>query len=85
MYKTVAGGTRLAEFYRYPMGTFVRNIDGTRYLKNVTGADVTFDVVLTMAATSGTVTAFATTQTPFAFIIEECGNAADYAYANGVS
>jgi hypothetical protein len=87
IYKTDASiiGNRLTEFYRFPMSTLVRNTDGTRYLKNITGADVTRDVILTMVASSGTVNAFATTQTPFSFQIEECGSASDYAYANGVS
>jgi hypothetical protein len=86
IYKTSAvGGNRLTEFYRFPMSTLVRNTDGTRYLKNVTGADVTLNVLLTMFASSGTANAFATVETPFSFQIEDCGNAADYSYANGVS
>jgi hypothetical protein len=84
LYKNSTAGTRFTEFYRYPMSTLVRNCDGTRYLKNVSGVDVTCDVLLTQASSSSTSNAFATTQTPFALTIEECGNAADYGFANTV-
>ena len=82
--KTNAAGQALGDFSRFgptPAGALGMNVGGTRFISNVSGADITADLVLTLASNVGTCTMIANGQMPRYILSEDCGAATDYVNA----
>lgn len=85
--KTSAAGTDLGEAYRTDCGpttNAVVNCDSQRVVRNTGGSDVTVTVVVTLAASTGTVKLAGSAATPRAFYIEDVGLASAWAWGVAV-
>ncbi len=84
LWKTSTAGAQIGAFYRTPTpGAPQRNCYGKIYLRR-TGVDLTFDMVLAVAASTGTVSHDAASIRPRALVVRPCGAASDYPYAYDV-
>lgn len=86
-WKTSTAGTQIGASYRYPAvaGGAIRNCDGEITLRNATGADVTFDLVLAVSASTGTVTHEAAANRPRVLRVMPIGLASVHTYALAVT
>jgi hypothetical protein len=80
--KTTSGGDDYGEFGRIPVAGTTTSAaamaNGSIFLYRSAGSDLTVDVVLTVAASTGTGNVFATSASPRFLVIEPCGPASDY-------
>lgn len=87
VFKTSVAGTQYAAFYRKRCSTVGKQVDAYSqvYVKH-TGADLTTDIVLSIAADAGTVTMDAGAGSrPRALVVRDVGTAAQYAYCFDVT
>lgn len=84
---TNLAGIRLLEFARVLSGANVCTLNCMGYLRNDTSTDETITVVLTAQRVggAGSVSIFGSADSPRTFVIEDCGSASDYDFANVVS
>jgi hypothetical protein len=81
-----AVGTQIGAFGRTPTpGGLQRNSQGFTILRRTAATDLTIDLVLAVAASTGTVTQDAFTNRPRALVVRPCGAASDYPYAFDVT
>jgi len=88
LFKTSTAGTQLAAFFRTPQvgGPGVQtNCYGKVYIRNSTAANLTFDLVLSIVASAGTVTHYATSTFLRSLVVTDVGAATDWPLAFAVT
>ena len=88
LWKTSTSGTQLGAFYRTPCSTIgiQRNCYGKVYMRRTTPSDLTFNLVLAVAASTGTVVHDAgATIRPRSLVVTDIGPAANWPQAIDVT
>lgn len=88
LFKTSAAGTQIGAFYRTTgigAAGFQTNCYGKVYIRNNTAANITFDLVLTVAANTGTVQHYAAASYPRSLVVTDVGAATDWPLAFAVT
>jgi hypothetical protein len=86
LWKTSTAGTQIGAFYRtQTFGAAQMNCYGKIYMRNDTAVDLTFDLVLAVAANTGTVTHDAFTNRPRALVVTNVGTSSQFAFAFSVT
>jgi hypothetical protein len=89
LFKTNTAGTQIAALYRTPcFGAPQMNCYGKVYLRNDTTTDITFDLVLAVTASTGTVTHDASSMVgnrPRALVVTNIGTSTEYSFAFAVT
>jgi len=87
LWKTSTAGTQIGAFYRTPANTvgIQRSCNSRIFIRNSTGGDLTFDMVLSVAASTGTVVHYAAASFPRMLIVKYEGLASEWPGTNQVT
>lgn len=87
LWKTSTAGTQIGAFYRTPAvaGGAIRNCHGEAILRRSAGTDITFDMVLAVASSTGTVTHEAAANRPRSLVVTPIGLASVWTFAFDVT
>lgn len=88
LFKNSTAGTQLAAFYRTTQvgsAGLQTNCYGKVYIRNSTAANLTFNLVLTVASNAGTVSHYADASFPRSLVVTDVGAASDWPLAFAVT